>query len=132
MLSVLCYDLSLSHTSHASTLLISSTLPLYLFISSLKFFIFMIRHLLFLFFFFFNDPPPTEFSPLPLHDALPISSPLDSGRLVLRGGYGIFYSRPSFVYIGLSIPVPPTYVLGVNPSPPSVAKECRSRWSPYH
>src|SRR5256884_7778157 len=26
-----------------------------------------------LFFFFFNDPPPTEISPLPLHDALPIS-----------------------------------------------------------
>src|SRR2546421_7882142 len=25
-----------------------------------------------LFFFFFNDPPPTEISPLPLHDALPI------------------------------------------------------------
>src|SRR3989440_10470113 len=24
------------------------------------------------FFFFFNDPAPTEFSPLPLHDALPI------------------------------------------------------------
>src|SRR2546430_13973660 len=26
------------------------------------------------FFFFFNDPATTEFSPLPLHDALPISS----------------------------------------------------------
>ncbi len=26
-------------------------------------------------------------------------SPLDSGRLVLRGGYGIFYSRPSANYI---------------------------------
>src|SRR3990172_8236976 len=25
-------------------------------------------------FFFFNDPPPTEISPLPLHDALPIST----------------------------------------------------------
>src|SRR2546429_9134802 len=25
------------------------------------------------FFFFFNDPAPTEISPLPLHDALPIS-----------------------------------------------------------
>src|SRR2546426_9966144 len=29
---------------------------------------------LFFFFFFLNDPPPPEFSPLPLHDALPISS----------------------------------------------------------
>src|SRR5256885_16218956 len=27
------------------------------------------------FFFFFNDPPTTEISPLPLHDALPISPP---------------------------------------------------------
>src|SRR5260370_36012018 len=27
----------------------------------------------FSFFFFFNDPAPTEISPLPLHDALPIS-----------------------------------------------------------
>src|SRR2546429_7269175 len=27
----------------------------------------------FLFFFFLNDPAPTEISPLPLHDALPIS-----------------------------------------------------------
>src|SRR2546430_13145729 len=26
------------------------------------------------FFFFFNDPAPTEFSPLPLHDAFPISA----------------------------------------------------------
>src|SRR2546430_15976637 len=29
--------------------------------------------LLFFFFFFLNDPAPTEISPLPLHDALPIS-----------------------------------------------------------
>src|SRR3989441_3745479 len=28
------------------------------------------------FFFFFNDPPPPEISPLPLHDALPISADL--------------------------------------------------------
>src|SRR2546430_13664091 len=34
------------------------------------------------FFFFLNDPPPTELSPLPLHDALPISSrhPLPASR----------------------------------------------------
>src|SRR3989338_2116008 len=32
-------------------------------------------HLIFpLLLFFLNDPPPTEISPLPLHDALPISS----------------------------------------------------------
>jgi Carboxypeptidase regulatory-like domain/TonB-dependent Receptor Plug Domain/TonB dependent receptor len=35
-------------------------------------------------------------------------SPLDSGRLVLRGGYGIFYSRASTIYISFS--VPPIYL----------------------
>src|SRR2546426_3886467 len=34
---------------------------------------------LLLFFFFFNDPAPTEISPLPLHDAFPIS-PAAFGR----------------------------------------------------
>src|SRR5207302_10669915 len=28
-------------------------------------------------------------------------SPLDSGRLAVRSGYGIFYSRPSFFYLAL-------------------------------
>src|SRR5256885_8527718 len=47
-----------------------------LFCSFLFFFCFFcpLRHILF-FFFFFNDPAPTEISPLPLHDALPISDP---------------------------------------------------------
>ena len=35
-------------------------------------------------------------------------SPLDSGRLVVRGGYGIFYSRASSIYISFS--VPPVYL----------------------
>jgi len=39
-------------------------------------------------------------------------SPLDSGRLVLRGGYGIFYSRATFQYVSTSVTVPPTYILG--------------------
>ncbi|HEX7177835.1 MAG TPA: TonB-dependent receptor, partial [Pyrinomonadaceae bacterium] len=39
-------------------------------------------------------------------------SPLDSGRLVVRGGYGIFYSRTSFQYITLNVIAPPTYVFG--------------------
>src|SRR5256885_9887510 len=34
---------------------------------------------MYLFFFFFNDPAPTEIYPLPLHDALPISSATKSG-----------------------------------------------------
>lgn len=36
-------------------------------------------------------------------------SPTDSGHLVLRGGYGIFYSRPSFIYLGLDFFAPPFY-----------------------
>lgn len=39
-------------------------------------------------------------------------SPLDSGKMVVRGGYGIFYSRTSFQYITLSVIAPPTYVFG--------------------
>jgi hypothetical protein len=39
-------------------------------------------------------------------------SPFDSGRLAMRGGYGIFYSRATFQYISLSVTVPPTYILG--------------------
>jgi hypothetical protein len=35
-------------------------------------------------------------------------SPCDSGRLVVRGGYGIFYSRASTIYISFS--VPPVYL----------------------
>lgn len=45
-------------------------------------------------------------------------SPLESGRLVLRGGYGIFYSRTSFQYITLNVLAPPTYVFGVNVGAP--------------
>jgi hypothetical protein len=41
-------------------------------------------------------------------------SPFDSGRLVVRGGYGIFYSRTSFQYLTLNVIAPPTYVFGVS------------------
>lgn len=41
-------------------------------------------------------------------------SPFESGRVVLRGGYGIFYSRTSFQYITLNVIAPPTYVFGVS------------------
>jgi hypothetical protein len=37
---------------------------------------------------------------------------LGSGHLVLRAGYGIFYSRATFQYVSTSVPVPPTYLLG--------------------
>lgn len=40
----------------------------------------------------------------------------DSGKLVLRGGYGIFYSRPSNSYIGTSINSPPTYAIRRSPT----------------
>ena len=42
-------------------------------------------------------------------------SPFDSGSLTLRGGYGIFYSRPSTVYINNTINAPPTYVIRRSP-----------------
>lgn len=45
-------------------------------------------------------------------------SPLDSGHLVVRGGYGIFYSRTSFQYLTLNVIAPPTYVFGVSILPP--------------
>lgn len=38
-------------------------------------------------------------------------SPLDSGRLAVRGGYGLFYSRASTAYIGTAINAPPLYTI---------------------
>jgi hypothetical protein len=38
-------------------------------------------------------------------------SPFNSGHLMLRGGYGIFYSRPSTSHINNTINSPPTYAL---------------------
>lgn len=37
--------------------------------------------------------------------------PFGSGRFVLRAGYGIFHSRPTFQYISTSVTTPPGYVL---------------------
>src|SRR6266568_2936670 len=37
-------------------------------------------------------------------------SPLDSGRLAVRSGYGIFYSRPSFFYLALGYFSPPFFL----------------------
>jgi hypothetical protein len=45
-------------------------------------------------------------------------SPLDSGRFVIRGGYGIYYSRTSFQYITLNVIAPPTYVFGARVGAP--------------
>jgi hypothetical protein len=36
-------------------------------------------------------------------------SPIDSGRLVLRGGYGIFFSEPPFFYLAWDYFSPPFY-----------------------
>jgi hypothetical protein len=38
-------------------------------------------------------------------------SPLDSGRLAVRAGYGIFYSRPSFSYLALEYFAPPFFLV---------------------
>jgi hypothetical protein len=46
-------------------------------------------------------------------------SPFSSDGLVVRGGYGIFYSRSSFQYI--SFATVPTYVIGRRTNPPNLA-----------
>lgn len=38
-------------------------------------------------------------------------SPLSSDRLVVHAGYGVFYSRPSFLYVGLNYFAPPFFQL---------------------
>ena len=39
-------------------------------------------------------------------------------KLVLRGGYGIYYSRTSFQYVTLNVIAPPTYVFGARVGAP--------------
>src|SRR2546425_12311075 len=56
--------------------------------------IFFAIRFLFIFFFFLNDTPPPEFSPLPLHAALPISAPRRRLRAPRRGWRRISPSRP--------------------------------------
>ena len=46
-------------------------------------------------------------------------SPLNSGKMVVRGGYGVFYSRTSFQYITLNVIAPPTYVFGARVGVPT-------------
>ena len=47
-----------------------------------------------------------------------VYAPVDSGRLVVRGGYGIFHSRPSTLYIGadLTMDFPPMYTIRRSPA----------------
>ena len=42
-------------------------------------------------------------------------SPLQSERLVLRGGYGIFYSRSSLIYLIVGVNAPPLYAIRRSP-----------------
>ena len=50
-------------------------------------------------------------------------SPFDSERLVLRGGYGIFYSRPSANYIRVALDSPPLYAIRRSPAGTTVRLE---------
>jgi hypothetical protein len=43
-------------------------------------------------------------------------SPFESGRLTLRGGYGVYYSRPSTTHINNTINSPPTFVVHRSPA----------------
>jgi len=53
----------------------------------------------------FNSVDPCDFGP-----RVGLAwSPLNSSRLAVRAGYGIFYSRPSFLYMGLNFASPPFY-----------------------
>ncbi|HLN99198.1 MAG TPA: TonB-dependent receptor [Pyrinomonadaceae bacterium] len=45
-------------------------------------------------------------------------SPLVSDRLVVRGGYGIFYSRISITHLSTAIQLPPNYIVGRRTNPP--------------
>ena len=45
-------------------------------------------------------------------------SPLESGRLVVRGGYGIFYSRISMTHFSTAVQLPPNYIVGRRTNPP--------------
>jgi hypothetical protein len=45
-------------------------------------------------------------------------APTTSGSLVVRSGFGVFYSRVSTFYLGDSIGVPPTNIVGSRSSPP--------------
>jgi len=44
--------------------------------------------------------------------------PAPSGRLIVRGGYGIYYSRATFAYASASSQLPPTFILGVRNGAP--------------
>jgi hypothetical protein len=45
-------------------------------------------------------------------------SPAPSGWLIVRGGYGVYYSRATFAYASVSSQLPPMFILGVRNGAP--------------
>ena len=43
-------------------------------------------------------------------------SPLESGRLIMRGGYGIFHSRSSLIYLIVGVNAPPLFAIRRSPA----------------
>src|SRR5256885_2607048 len=76
-----------------------------------------------LFFFFLNDPAPTEFYPLPLHDALPIwpmPTPSRGARWILTAPA----PRPFPPLTTTTSPAAPLAAVSWPPAEPSVSPAC--------
>src|SRR2546429_8201491 len=82
---------------------------------------FIITFLIYHFFFFFNDTAPTEFSPLPLHDALPTSGPPGS-----FGYFGAAAGAPTLGYYSYDLGA--WHIVVLNNSQTMTAGSTQEQW----